>query len=145
MPKNYYIVLGVPPGATQTDIKAAYRRLAKELHPDHYGKNQAPFQVLQEAYAVLGDPERRRAYDDSLEKPARAQRPRYEEPLGQHFEQYIEPLIPEQGDQLKNRGQRENSGEYRWPADSIHACFLEDPAARRRACRRFWALLRVMM
>lgn len=67
MPKNYYIILGIPSNSTQTDIKAAYRRLAKELHPDHYGESRTPFQVLQEAYSILSDPESRKAYDNSLQ------------------------------------------------------------------------------
>ena len=60
MPKNYYIILGIPANSNQEDIKAAYRRLAKEYHPDYYGENYAPFQVLQEAYSVLSDPLQRK-------------------------------------------------------------------------------------
>jgi len=71
MSKNYYIILGIPSDSTQTDIKAAYRRLAKEFHPDHYGESQIPFQALQEAYSVLSDPKSRKAYDDSLQKTGR--------------------------------------------------------------------------
>jgi molecular chaperone DnaJ len=62
--KNYYFILGVKSGATLKQIREAYRRLAKELHPDYYGDDSGPFIDLQEAYAVLSDPARRRAYDD---------------------------------------------------------------------------------
>jgi len=63
--KNYYIILGVRSDATMNQIREAYRRLAKELHPDYYGQDSGPFIDLQEAYAVLSDPARRRAYDDT--------------------------------------------------------------------------------
>ena len=63
MPKNYYIILGIPSKSSQEEIKSAYRRLAKEFHPDRYGDNNSPFLNVQEAYSVLSDPVRRRAYD----------------------------------------------------------------------------------
>jgi len=63
MPKNYYLILGVPADASLDDIKAAFRRRALELHPDISGLESDPFLELQEAYAVLTDPERRRRYD----------------------------------------------------------------------------------
>ena len=43
MPQDYYLVLGIASDASQTDIKDAYRRLAKEYHPDHYKGNGRPF------------------------------------------------------------------------------------------------------
>lgn len=96
MPKNYYIILGIPSSSTQEDIKTAYRKLAKEFHPDHYGKNHLPFLNLQEAYSVLSDPARRRAYDDSFtkkrQKQASSRRP---EPMAYRYREDIEPLIPE--------------------------------------------------
>ncbi len=64
MPKNYYIILGIPATSSQDEIKSAYRRLAKEYHPDRYDEGHSPFQTIQEAYAVLSDPKLRRAYDD---------------------------------------------------------------------------------
>lgn len=98
MPKNYYIVLGIPSDSTQEDIKSAYRRLAKKFHPDLYGKDQAPFQIIQEAYTVLGNPRSRKDYDISL-KPSIKQVSVSinSEPLHQYSEQDIEPLIPEDG------------------------------------------------
>ncbi len=146
MPKNYYIILGVPSGAPQTDIKAAYRRLAKELHPDHYGKNQTPFQALQEAYAVLSDPESRRSYDDSLERTVRADQPQQREPVRHHFEEIVEPLIPEQGSRFTNKGSPDNYIYSRWPTfDRMYDPLFEDLVERKRTYRRLLALLRVVM
>jgi|GEM_PF-218738 len=68
MAKNYYAILGVLPDATPEDIRGAYRRRAKELHPDHYGENSHPFLEVQEAYDVLSDPLHRRSYDHSRQK-----------------------------------------------------------------------------
>jgi molecular chaperone DnaJ len=65
MPRDYYEVLSVPRDAQDADIKKAFRRLARELHPD---VNAAPdaeekFKEAAEAYEVLSDPERRATYD----------------------------------------------------------------------------------
>jgi curved DNA-binding protein CbpA len=60
--ENYYLILGVDSQATQEESKAAYRQHAKDLHPDYYGPDSSPFIDLQEAYAVLSDPARRRLY-----------------------------------------------------------------------------------
>ena len=68
MPQNYYLILGVAQDATLDDVKNAYRRLAKEFHPDRSGENAAPFLAIQEAYSVLSDPVRRRIFDRSLQQ-----------------------------------------------------------------------------
>lgn len=77
MPKNYYILLGLSPGASLDEIKTAYRRRAKELHPDYSGQSSEPFQEIQEAYSILGNPCRKREYDNRLEslRVARNRRP----------------------------------------------------------------------
>lgn len=64
--KDYYRILGVPENAAEEDIKSAYRRLAKEYHPDaHPGdeKCEEMFREINEAYDVLGDSRKRKAYD----------------------------------------------------------------------------------
>jgi curved DNA-binding protein len=63
--KDYYKVLGVERDATQAQIKAAYRKLARKYHPDVSKEPdaEARFKELGEAYEVLKDPEKRTAYD----------------------------------------------------------------------------------
>jgi molecular chaperone DnaJ len=64
---NYYEVLGVSREASQAEIRNAYRNLAKERHPDHPGGSADDFSRLQEANAVLSDPNRRRQHDEALD------------------------------------------------------------------------------
>jgi molecular chaperone DnaJ len=64
---NYYEVLGVPREASQAEIRNAYRNLAKERHPDHPGGSAEEFSRLQEANAVLSDPDRRRQHDEAID------------------------------------------------------------------------------
>src|SRR3712207_2302778 len=64
---NYYEVLGVRREASQAEIRNAYRNLAKSLHPDHPGGSAEKFSRIQEANAVLSDPDRRREHDEALD------------------------------------------------------------------------------
>src|SRR6478672_4509299 len=64
--QDYYELLGVARGADDATIKAAYRRLAKEHHPDRHNgcsDKEAHFKAINEAYDVLKDPQKRAAYD----------------------------------------------------------------------------------
>ena len=60
---DYYAALGVPKTATADEIKKAFRRLASQHHPDKGGDTQK-FQAIQEAYATLGDEQKRAEYDN---------------------------------------------------------------------------------
>lgn len=95
MPKNYYIILGVPEDSSQAAIKSAYRKLAKEYHPDHYGPNQARFQIIHEAYRILSDPALRRNYDNTLRGGMQVEQHRRSGPSSLRQEVKVEPLIPE--------------------------------------------------
>jgi molecular chaperone DnaJ len=66
MPRDYYDVLGVTRSAGDSEIKKAFRRLARELHPDvnsHDPEAEEKFKEAAEAYEVLSDPDRRATYD----------------------------------------------------------------------------------
>jgi DnaJ-class molecular chaperone len=65
--KDYYSILGIPKNAAEKDVKSAYRKLARKWHPDANPDSarqaEEKFKDIQEAYEVLGDPEKRRKYD----------------------------------------------------------------------------------
>lgn len=64
--EDYYKVLGVNKGATESDIKKAYRRMAMKYHPDRNQDNkeaESRFKAVKEAYEVLSDSQKRAAYD----------------------------------------------------------------------------------
>lgn len=95
--RTYYVILGVARDASRESVRAAYRERARQLHPDVAGESSTrSFQELSEAYAVLGDPERRRAYDAELRQEdarlAEAQRARVWRGVA------VEPLIPPRPD-----------------------------------------------
>lgn len=76
MGNDYYKILGVSKQASQEDIKKAYRKLAFELHPDRNSGDEESsdkFKVVNEAYEVLSDPQKRSSYDrfGIKERPSR--------------------------------------------------------------------------
>lgn len=83
--RDYYEILGLSPKATDEEIKAAFRRLALRYHPDKNPGDRASeerFRLINEAYSVLGDPQKRAEYDKKRwEGSERAQRPHHHRPL----------------------------------------------------------------
>lgn len=66
MAKDYYHILGISRSASADDIKQAYRKQSRELHPDKHKGNkekEAKFKEVNEAYDILSDPKKRQAYD----------------------------------------------------------------------------------
>lgn len=64
---NHYERLDVPPAASEAQVRQAFRRAAQDAHPDRHGDaSSARMAEINEAWRVLGDPDRRRAYDDLL-------------------------------------------------------------------------------
>src|SRR5690349_7796764 len=65
MNEDYYKILGVSKTATDVEIKNAYRKLALEYHPDRNKSKEAEakFKEVNKAYEVLGDPQKRKTYD----------------------------------------------------------------------------------
>src|SRR5258705_12625835 len=65
--KDYYATLGVPRSASEDDIKKAFRKLARQYHPDVAKDKkaaEAKFKEINEAHEVLSDPEKRKRYDE---------------------------------------------------------------------------------
>ena len=78
MAKSYFAILGISPNATGNEIKSAFRRLAKEFHPDRYQGSGNRFREIQEAYSVLGNSRRRQKYKHRIRKVSpkrRSERP----------------------------------------------------------------------
>lgn len=76
--KNYYDVLGVSKNATQDEIKSAYRKLAKQYHPDFHPGDEAAaekFKEINEANETLSDETKRKQYDYELEHPGMSGNP----------------------------------------------------------------------
>lgn len=78
MPKNHYVVLGISKGADLNQIKRAYRKMVKQLHPDlTQSVSSDEFRKAREAYETLIDEHKRKRYDADLEQPiAMANKPK---------------------------------------------------------------------
>ncbi|MEO1003672.1 MAG: DnaJ C-terminal domain-containing protein [Cyanobacteria bacterium J06638_7] len=100
---DYWAVLGLPPGADADALKRAFRQQARRWHPDLNGNDalaEERFKQVNEAYAVLSDPRRRRAWE--LGEAAGGPGPSYavEDPFARgfpHFEEYLEVLFGGRG------------------------------------------------
>jgi len=99
MAPNHYDTLGIPPEASQAEIKQAYRRLVKLFHPDSNSGDSNHNQIAQinAAYEVLGDPQHRQFYDCQLhpfqtrhQRTAATQKQyRAQQPAGQHIDEHF--------------------------------------------------------
>lgn len=78
--KNYYTVLGVQQNASEQEIKSAYRKLARQHHPD-VGGDEDSFKTIAEAYEILGDPVKKKVYDNKLRTSTRP----FENPIFSEF------------------------------------------------------------
>jgi hypothetical protein len=72
---THYDALQLPRGASADDVRAAYRRLAREHHPDRAGADGAAMTRINQAYEVLSDPERRTRYDHQLDHRPPSRKP----------------------------------------------------------------------
>jgi molecular chaperone DnaJ len=108
---NYYEVLGVSREASQTEIRNAYRNLAKERHPDHPGGSAEEFSRLQEANAVLSDPQRRRNHDEALDLAHAADQHAAEDELSAKRRER-EASGPSLGERLRDRFGRKEEDPY---------------------------------
>ena len=79
--RDYYEILGISKSATADEVKRAYRKLAKEHHPDKHGGDDSQFKEIGEAYEVLKDPQKKSAYDQ-FGHSAGAQNPGGGSPFG---------------------------------------------------------------
>ena len=110
--QDYYDLLGLQRGADAAAIKAAYRRLAKECHPDRYNgcsEKEARFKAINEAYDVLKDPQKRAAYD-RFGKAAFQNGAGGHDPFGSAgFEGFSDIFSTIFGDFMDPRGARQNA------------------------------------
>src|SRR3990172_6731881 len=60
---DYYKILGINKGASEDEIKKAFRKLAHKYHPDKRGGDEAKFKEISEAYGVLSNEKKRQEYD----------------------------------------------------------------------------------
>ncbi|MBA2691276.1 MAG: J domain-containing protein [Rubrobacter sp.] len=124
---NYYQVLGVSRAASREEIRASYRRLAKEKHPDNTGGSADEFRLIQEANTVLSDANRRRQHDEALDLAYAADQladldfSSLEDELAAK-RQEKESSGPSLGERLRNRFKREDSPEEE---------YREEPRGRR--------------
>src|ERR1700736_3739771 len=96
MKLNHYKILGVAANASAAEIKRAYRKLAREYHPDVNGTTQdETIKRVNEAYEILSDSRKRQAYDRVLHEARQAARAEYERQLREANEAEQQAREPE--------------------------------------------------
>ena len=112
---RYYDLLGVSAVASDSEIKAAYRRLARKLHPDSGRPGDVErFREIQEAYETLSDPEKRRIYDSARSHAVPVSwTGGFEEPLPPFREVFARPrrVVPVELDIVLSEGEAARGGE----------------------------------
>ncbi len=138
--KDYYQTLGVPKNASAEDIKKSYRKLMRKHHPDVNKAKDADLKAkeINEAYGVLGDPEKRVAYD-ALGSAARAGQPFRPPPdRGATYEAGgSEDFF---SDLFAHVGRRARHGAYKVRGEDIHATMSIDLADAYRGATRVVSL-----
>ena len=130
--KDYYSVLGVPKDADQAAVKKAYRRLARKHHPDFNKGNpeaERKFKEINEAYQVLGDPEKRKRYDHlgaNWNSFGRTQAPRQISPASRGIPAAGSRISPRESFRASAISSRRSS------ADSTSSPDAEEPRVSRR-------------
>ncbi|CAM9682992.1 unnamed protein product [Discosporangium mesarthrocarpum] len=112
---SFYSVLGVKPGASQEEVKRAYRREAVKWHPDKNSGNVAEaeqrFKEIQEAYETLKDPQLRAAYNNSFNRGDQGTRPGHSRAAGQGFDDPAEFFATSFFTNLGPQGQQGRKGQ----------------------------------
>ncbi len=122
---DYWSLLGIPPGSDPQQLKRAFRREARRWHPDLNGNDrnaEERFKLVNEAYAVLSDPRRRKAWEALNDSPKEEEFP-FEEGFPS-FEDYLKLVLGKDDPYPKREGyepsQEEDFQEFKrsWPATS---------------------------
>ena len=95
--KDYYKILGIKPDSDSKEIKNAYRRMVNLSHPDKHpenGPDASSFIEIQEAYDVLGNPERRKEYNENYfrNRPEWREQPAWQEVNFRETDEFDEPV-----------------------------------------------------
>ena len=121
---NHWTVLGLTPGADGASLKRAFRQLARRWHPDLNGNDphaEEQFKAVNEAYAVLSDPVRRRQWEAGLDGAVAAEAGL--DPFASGFPEFDDYL-----DALFGRQRRSRQAAPRWADQGFDAQPLQDPA-----------------
>jgi molecular chaperone DnaJ len=113
--RDYYEVLGVRPEANEAELKKAFRSLAMQCHPDRNpGDKQAEerFKEINEAYAVLSDPDKRAHYDRFGTAPGTGAGPNFDAGFGSLFEDIFENFLGGSGRGRRTRAARGEDLQY---------------------------------